>query len=86
MAVAAPQVAVKDAHSRRRLGVILIIAAAVAWSTGPFFVRLLHFDSWTIVFWRGLFGGGFVALFLIATKGRHGLRDLVMMRPSGWLA
>jgi drug/metabolite transporter (DMT)-like permease len=46
---------------------------------------LLHYDSWTIIFWRGLFGGGFVALLLVATQGRRGLRDLVVMPPSGWL-
>ena len=30
-----------DAHSQRRLGIVLIIAAAIAWSTAPFFTRLL---------------------------------------------
>jgi drug/metabolite transporter (DMT)-like permease len=69
----------------RRTGIVLVLAAAVAWSTAPFFTRLLHFDSWTIIFWRGLFGGGFVALFLVASQGRQGLRDLVAMTPSGWL-
>jgi len=69
----------------RRTGVVLVIAAAIAWSTAPFFTRLLHYDSWTIIFWRGLFGGGFVALFLVATQGKRGLRDLVVMQPSGWL-
>jgi hypothetical protein len=42
-------------HSQHRLGVALIVAAAVAWSTAPFFTRLLPFDSWTILFRRGLF-------------------------------
>jgi drug/metabolite transporter (DMT)-like permease len=69
----------------RRTGVVLVVAAAIAWSTAPFFTRLLHYDSWTIIFWRGLFGGGFVALFLVATQGRQGLRELVAMKPSGWL-
>jgi drug/metabolite transporter (DMT)-like permease len=69
----------------RRTGILLVIAAAIAWSTAPFFTRLLHYDSWTIIFWRGLFGGGFVALFLMATQGRRGLRDLVAMKSGGWL-
>src|SRR5262249_23284800 len=69
----------------RRTGILLVIAAAIAWSTAPFFTRLLHYDSWTIIFWRGLFGGGFVALMLVATQGKRGLRDLIVMRPSGWL-
>jgi drug/metabolite transporter (DMT)-like permease len=58
------------------MGVALIIAAAVAWSTAPFFTRLLHYDSWTILFWRGLFGGGFIA---------HGARSLIAMKPNAWL-
>ncbi|WP_312016932.1 DMT family transporter [Bradyrhizobium jicamae] len=74
-----------DIAAQRRTGIALIVAAAVAWSTAPFFTRLLHFDSWTILFWRGLFGGGAIALFLTATQGGRGLRDLIAMRPSGWL-
>jgi len=69
----------------RRSGIALVVAAAIAWSTAPFFTRLLHFDSWTILFWRGLFGGGSIALFLVFTQGRRGLRDLTAMTPSGWL-
>jgi len=41
--------------AERRKGITLVVAAAVAWSTAAFFTRLLHFDSWTILFWRGLF-------------------------------
>ena len=85
MAVAAPQVAVTDAHSQRRLGVFLIIAAAIAWSTAPFFTRLLSHDSWTILFWRGVFASGLIILFLAVTEGRAGLRNLVFMERSGWI-
>lgn len=73
------------AHSRHRLGIALVAAAAVAWSTAPFFTRLLPFDSWTILFWRGLFGGGVIAAVLVLTQGRAGLRDLAGMGRSGWL-
>jgi drug/metabolite transporter (DMT)-like permease len=62
-----------------------VVAAAVAWSTAPFFTRLLPFDSWTILFWRGLFGGGLIAVILVVTQGRAGLRDLTGMGSSGWL-
>lgn len=70
---------------QHRVGIALLIAAAVAWSTAPFFTRLLHFDSWTILFWRGVFGGGFIALYLILTQGFEGARSLIGMKPSGWL-
>src|ERR1700704_3689914 len=74
-----------DTVSQRRTGIALVIAAAVAWSTAPFFTRLLPLDSWTILFWRGLFGGGLIAAVLMLTQGRAGLRELVRMGKSGWL-
>lgn len=77
--------AVTDAHAQRRLGVLLIVAAAIAWSTAPFFTRLLSHDSWTILFWRGVFAGGLIILFLAATEGHAGLRNLVRMERSGWI-
>ena len=72
-------------HSQHRLGIALVVAAAVAWSTAPFFTRLLPFDSWTILFWRGLFGGGLIAAILVVMQGRAGLRDLTGMGRNGWL-
>jgi len=76
---------VPQADRQHRKGVALIIAAAVAWSTAPFFTRLLQYDSWTILFWRGLFGGGFIALFLVLTQGVRGVRSLIAMKPNAWL-
>jgi drug/metabolite transporter (DMT)-like permease len=76
---------VPQADRQHRRGVTLIIAAAVAWSTAPFFTRLLHFDSWTILFWRGLFGGASISLFLILFQGWRGVRELVAMKANGWL-
>src|SRR5258708_8630100 len=72
-------------HSQHRAGIALVASAAVAWSTAPFFTRLLPFDSWTILFWRGLFGGGLIAAVLLLMRGRAGLRDLTAMGSNGWL-
>jgi drug/metabolite transporter (DMT)-like permease len=74
-----------ETDSRRRTGIALVVAAAVAWSTAAFFTRLLSLDSWTILFWRGLFGGGVIAVVLMLTQGRAGLRDFVGMGTRGWL-
>jgi len=74
-----------QADRQHRTGIVLIVAAAIAWSTAPFFTRLLHFDSWTILFWRGLFGGSSIALLLILTQGLAGARSLVLMKANGWL-
>lgn len=73
------------ALSQHRTGIALVVAAAVAWSTAPFFTRLLPFDPWTILFWRGLFGGGLIAAILMLTQGRAGLRELSGMGRNGWL-
>ena len=72
-------------QSQHRLGLALVTAAAVAWSTAPFFTRLLPFDSWTILFWRGLFGGGSIVAFIFLTGARGGLLHFVSMGKSGWL-
>jgi drug/metabolite transporter (DMT)-like permease len=74
-----------DLHLRHRKGAALVVAAAVAWSTAPFFTRLLHLDSSTILFWRGLFGGGFITLLLTLSQGRAGFRSLIGMKGNGWL-
>src|SRR5260221_6612570 len=73
------------AHSQHRAGIAVVVAAAVAWSTAPFFTRLLPFDSWTILFWRGLFGGVLIAAILVLMQGRARLRDLNGVGRNGWL-
>jgi drug/metabolite transporter (DMT)-like permease len=74
-----------EADSDRRLGIALVIAAAVAWSTAAFFTRLLPLDAWTILFWRGLFGGGLIMALHMLVQGRSGLRDLARPSKGGWL-
>jgi drug/metabolite transporter (DMT)-like permease len=76
---------VSDTASQRRTGIVLLVAAAVAWSTAPFFTRLLPLDSWTIIFWRGVFGGAFIAMALLAMRGRAGLQDFRSMDRTAWL-
>lgn len=73
------------AQSQHRKGIALVVAAAVAWSTAPFFTRLLPFDSWTILFWRGLFGAAMIAAILVVLQGWNGLRDFTRMDRNGWL-
>jgi drug/metabolite transporter (DMT)-like permease len=75
-----------ETASQRRTGIVLILAAAVAWSTAPFFTRLLALlDSWTILFWRGLSGAAVITVVLVLTQGRAGLRDFTGMGKNGWL-
>src|SRR2546428_4850856 len=74
-----------ETAAQRRIGIALVIAAAIAWSTAPFFTRLLPYDSWTILFWRGLFGGGLIAVMMVLLQGRAGLQELSRVGKSGWL-
>ena len=74
-----------EVRSQHRLGIALVVAAAIAWSTAPFFTRLLPYDSWTILFWRGLFAGGMIMVLMVLLQGRASLRDLTRMDKNGWL-
>ena len=42
-------------------GSVMVAAAAVAFSTAGLFTRLVTADVWTMLFWRGLFGGMLIA-------------------------
>jgi drug/metabolite transporter (DMT)-like permease len=72
-------------RSERGVGIALVISAAIAWSTAPFFTRLLPFDPWTILFWRGLFGGSLITVFLVMMQGRAALWQLVVPGKGGLL-
>jgi drug/metabolite transporter (DMT)-like permease len=74
-----------DNVSRESLGIALVAAAAVAWSTAPFFVRLLPFDAFTILFWRGLFAGCGITVFLVLLQGRSALKDFTRLKRGGLL-
>jgi drug/metabolite transporter (DMT)-like permease len=70
--------------ARHRLGLLLVTASAIAWSTAGFFTRLIHLDSWTMLVWRGIFGALGTLVFIVLrergatldsfrTMGRPGL-------------
>src|SRR4026209_3023579 len=54
---------------RHRLGITLVTLSAVIWSTAAFFTRLIATDTWTLLFWRSVFG----AVFLLAALVWQGL-------------
>ncbi|HEY4173552.1 MAG TPA: DMT family transporter [Rhodopila sp.] len=43
--------------SERTAGSVIVATSAVAFSTAGLFTRLIAVDVWTMLFWRGLFGG-----------------------------
>jgi drug/metabolite transporter (DMT)-like permease len=67
--------------SRIWLGTSLLVASAAAYSTAGFFTRLIQVDSWTLLFWRGVFGGSFLAVIVVVQQ--HG-RLWPAIRAMGW--
>ena len=53
-----------ETRARHFQGIALIVLSTVAWGSGGLFVRLLPYDMWTIVLWRGVFGSLFVGAYL----------------------
>lgn len=68
---------------RRRhfLGIALVLMSTIAWGSGGLFVRLLPYDMWTIVFWRGVFGTLFIGSYVFY---RFGLSTPAVIRRMGW--
>jgi drug/metabolite transporter (DMT)-like permease len=60
-----------DNRNQTLLGSALVAAAAVAFSTAGLFTRLIDLDIWTVLFWRGLFAGLFIAAYVICENGRR---------------
>jgi drug/metabolite transporter (DMT)-like permease len=73
-----------SARARYRLGFVLVTASAVAWSTAGFFTRLIPLDSGTMLFWRGLFGGLGILLFIAVRHRRKTFRSFRAMGRPAW--
>jgi drug/metabolite transporter (DMT)-like permease len=72
---------VRATAGTRRLGLWLVTAAAVCWSSGGLIARLVSTDAWTTIFWRSVFCATFLAgAVAIARRGRLGQ----VARETGW--
>lgn len=59
-----------NAAHHERLGATLVFLSALFWSFGGAIARFLTIESsWTIVFWRALFAGLFLLVFLLVRDG-----------------
>ena len=68
-----------------RVGLALVTASAIAWSTAGFFTRLIPLDTWTLLAWRGVIGAvGIVVVIIILERGR-GVSDFMRLGWAGWL-
>lgn len=68
-----------------RLGLLLVTASAIAWSTAGFFTRLIALDGWTLLFWRGIFGAIGLAIVILAMERKGAWRKVRDMGWPGWL-
>lgn len=71
-----------DTATRDRRGEMLVLASVLAFSTAGYFTRLIQQDAWTMLFWRGVFGGLFIGGYVVwCERGR----TLEAIRSVGWI-
>jgi drug/metabolite transporter (DMT)-like permease len=76
--------AASNLHSSYKLGLILVTASAIAWSTAGLFTRLISIDTWSMLFWRGFFGAIGVFAVIVILQGKPGLTDFKRLGWPGW--
>ncbi|MEP6065644.1 MAG: DMT family transporter [Paracoccaceae bacterium] len=68
-----------------RLGIILVTASAIAWSTAGLFTRIITLDVATMLVWRGIFGAIGIFTVAVALQGRSAFSDFTRMGWPGWI-
>ena len=67
------------------VGILLVTAATVAWSSAGLFTRLIQLDSWTTLLWRGVFGAIAIALICCRLERKKTIVEFFSLGPAGWL-
>ena len=68
-----------------RLGLLLVTGSTIAWSMAGYFTRLISLDTWTLLAWRGIFGGIGIAAVIVALEGRKAWRGFASMGWPAWI-
>jgi drug/metabolite transporter (DMT)-like permease len=76
-----PQAVLLQGKGIQPPGSLIVAVSAVAFSTAGLFTRLVSVDVWTMLFWRGVFGGLLVAAF-IAWRERAAIGSAIL--AVGW--
>src|ERR1700681_2873540 len=71
---------------QRWLGILLILASTLAFSTAGLFTRLITVDAWTVLFWRGIFAGIFIGAYVVWQSGRQSFAAIRAIGGAGLLA
>ena len=69
-------------HSEYYVGVILVVTAAVSYSTAGLFTKGVEAGSWDVIFWRGLFAAAFTTVWTVH-RGTF-RRNFSGIGTSGW--
>src|SRR5438876_7282900 len=67
-------------------GPMLVLLSALAFSTAGLFTRLIDVDVWTMLFWRGVFGGLFIAGYVVWRDGGAAFASARRIGVPGLLA
>jgi drug/metabolite transporter (DMT)-like permease len=67
-------------------GVLMVLAATLAWSFAGVFTRALTIDAFTTVAWRSLAGGLLLLVIWLAQRRSRALYDLRALRGADWIA
>jgi drug/metabolite transporter (DMT)-like permease len=78
-------------HGERALGphwrgTVLVLLSAFAFSTAGLFTRLIETGVWTMLFWRGLFGGLLIALYVVWRDGAGAIAAVRRIGRPGLVA
>ncbi|MEP4195743.1 MAG: DMT family transporter [Aliishimia sp.] len=72
----------RNPSSDYRLGIILIVTAAIAYSTAGLFTKGVVAGAWAVIFWRGIFAVGFSVVWTVH-KGTFE-QNFLKFGASGW--
>ncbi len=73
------------ATDTKTTGITLVALATIVWASGGLFTRLLPFDLWTIVFWRGVFATLFIGSYVAYSFGRQTLTVFSHVGKESWM-
>ena len=74
-----------EARNIYRLGLVLVTTSAIAWSTAGLFTRMIPLDQWTLLVWRGVFGGLGILAFMVFQNHKTWFTELKSMGRYDWL-
>jgi drug/metabolite transporter (DMT)-like permease len=73
------------ARSAGRRAALLVLCSALAWSTAGIFTKGSAADAWAVLFWRGLFAGPLILLYLLSIAREPLWRACRSLGLPGWL-